>query len=383
MNPQPLKGLVVLEFCHYLAGPSAGLRLADLGARVIKIEKPEDGDPSRRMVIKNLMADENSLLFHTINRNKDSFAANLKSKEGLAEVIELIRQADVMTHSFRPGVMEKLGLSFAEVQKINPRIIYLELTGYGKRGPWMHKPGQDLLLQALTGLAYTSGDATQGPVPIGISVIDQFCGVQAVQVILGALIRRQKTGRGGFLEISLFESAISMQFELLTTFYNSKDGLRRSKVHNGSPLLGAPYGIYRTTDGYISLAMMDLNTLQEALGADILQGHDAGEAFTYRDAIKHSIQQVLATNRTDYWIGRLLEHKLWATRVYNWKEMQAQPAYAELEMEQTLELATGKKVFTTRCPLRISGRKLLSERPAPQLGAHTAAIQETIKKVRK
>src|SRR5688500_1803270 len=152
MTDLPLKGLVVLEFSQYLSGPSAGLRLADLGARVIKIERPGTGDACRQLSIKNLWSDGNSLLFHTINRNKESFAADLKNPEDLFIIKKFIEEADVVTHNFRPGVMEKVGLSYAAVKQLNPRIIYAEITGYGKHGPWKKRPGQDLLLQSMSGL---------------------------------------------------------------------------------------------------------------------------------------------------------------------------------------------------------------------------------------
>ena len=171
MNNLPLEGLVVLEFSQYLSGPSAGLRLADLGARVIKIERPGSGDACRQLAIKNLWAEDgSSLLFHTINRNKESFTANLKDPNDLALVKQLIEKANVVTHNFRPGIMEKAGLSYAEVTAINPQIIYAEISGYGTEGPWKALPGQDLLLQAISGLAYTTGNEDDLPVPFGIAM---------------------------------------------------------------------------------------------------------------------------------------------------------------------------------------------------------------------
>jgi crotonobetainyl-CoA:carnitine CoA-transferase CaiB-like acyl-CoA transferase len=146
MSRLPLQGLLVLEFSQYLSGPSAGLRLADLGARVIKVERPGTGDAGRRLSIKNLWTDDSSLLFHTINRNKESYTADLKNADDLALVKKLIEKADVLTHNFRPGIMEKVGLSYAEVVKLNPRIIYGAVSGYGTEGPWKNRPGQDLLL---------------------------------------------------------------------------------------------------------------------------------------------------------------------------------------------------------------------------------------------
>ena len=159
----PLEGITVLEFSQYLSGPCAGLRLADLGARVVKIERPGKGDAGRQLAIKNLWADESSLLFHTINRNKYSVAADLKNPEDLAFVKRLIRKADVMTHNFRPGVMDAIGLHYEAAAEINPRIIYTEISGYGKKGPWSRKPGQDLLSQARSGLAYSTGNGYDHP----------------------------------------------------------------------------------------------------------------------------------------------------------------------------------------------------------------------------
>jgi CoA:oxalate CoA-transferase len=155
----PLDGLTVLEFAQYMAAPSAGLRLADLGARVIKIERPKTGEGGRQVAIKNLFVDGDSLVFHTINRNKESFAADLKIPEDLASVKQLIARADVLTHNFRPGVMEKIGLDWESVRQMNPRIVYGEVTGYGSEGPWKDKPGQDLLLQSLSGLTWLRADA--------------------------------------------------------------------------------------------------------------------------------------------------------------------------------------------------------------------------------
>ncbi len=205
MKNLPLKGLTVLEFSQYLSGPSAGLRLADLGARVIKIERPGKGDACRQLAIKNLWLDESSLLFHTINRNKESFTADLKNPEDLDIVKKLVLKVDVITHNFRPGVMEKIGLDYASVKMINEKIIYAEISGYGKKGPWKNKPGQDLLLQSLSGLAFTTGNKDHDPVPFGIAIADIISGTHLAQGILAALIRRQKKGVGALIEVSLLE----------------------------------------------------------------------------------------------------------------------------------------------------------------------------------
>ena len=150
---RPLQDIVVLDFSQYLAGPSAALRLADLGARVIKVENPKTGDNSRHLSLKNMVYDGDSVNFQAINRDKESFAANLKDPEDLKLVKALVKKADVLIENFRPGIMAKFGLDYESTRVLNPRLIYATVTGYGTEGPWKSKPGQDLLLQSMSGLA--------------------------------------------------------------------------------------------------------------------------------------------------------------------------------------------------------------------------------------
>lgn len=378
MMSLPLHGLIVLEFSQYLSGPSAGLRLADLGARVIKIEKPQGGDNCRKLAIKDLWVDDNSLLFHTINRNKESITADLKNKEDLERVKKMIAKADVLIHNFRPNVMEKIGLGYETVCAINPGIIYGEISGYGKLGPWKNKPGQDLLLQSMTGLAYTTGNGTNGPVPFGIAIADILCGAQLVQGILGGLIRRQKTGKGALIEISLIESLLDFQFELLTTYYTNGQQPQRSKVSNGHPLLSAPYGVYATSDGFIALAMMDIHELARTIECDELAGFSTDETFVSRDKIKQCLTDHLLTKPTAYWLPRLQKNGLWAMEVLDWEKMMEEQSYKTLGMEQLIRI-DGRDIRTTRCPIRINGKRIVSDKPAPSLGQdNEKALREFI-----
>lgn len=371
----PLQGLVVLEFSQYLSGPSAGLRLADLGARVIKIERPGKGDAGRKLAIKNCWVDDNSLLFHTINRNKESFTADLKNAADLVGVKKLIANADVMIHNFRPGVMDKTGLGYDTVKKINPRLIYATISGYGEAGPWKSKPGQDLLLQSMTGLAYTTGNGANGPVPFGVSIADILCGSQLVQGILAALIRRQKRNEGALIEVSLLESMLDFQFELLTTYYTNHQQPQRSKINNGHPLLSAPYGIYKTADGYLALAMMEIQVLADAIACTGLENFSQDQAFAKRDEIKKILAAHIITQKTKYWLAALQEQDLWAMEVLDWEKMLQHEAYKILNMEQVI-YAGEEKIFTTRCPIRINGEKLYAAKPAPQLGEHNEKVKQ-------
>lgn len=378
MNTLPLDGLVVLEFSQYLSGPSAGLRLADLGARVIKIERPKGGDACRQLAIKNLWAEDNSLLFHTINRNKESFTADLKNKEDLELVKQLIAKADVLTHNFRPGVMEGVGLDYKSLQAINPRLIYAEISGYGKRGPWKNKPGQDLLLQSMSGLMYTTGNGDKDPMPFGLSISDMLCGAQLVQGILAALIRRHKTGLGASISISLMETLLDFQFELLTTYYNSGQLPQRSAINNGHPLLSAPYGIYRTAKGFLAIAMTDLAVLAKALDCEGLQQYTAEDAFAARDEIKAIIAAHVRTQSAASWLKKLQAEQVWAMEVHNWQQMTELEAYQCLQMEQTIHTKEGTSIRTTRCPIRINGERLFSPKPAPGLGEHNTSIYKEL-----
>ena len=382
MNNLPLEGLVVLEFSQYLSGPSAGLRLADLGARVIKIERPGSGDACRQLAIKNLWAEDgSSLLFHTINRNKESFTANLKDPNDLASVKQLIEKADIVTHNFRPGIMEKAALSYAEVTAINPKIIYAEISGYGTEGPWKALPGQDLLLQAISGLAYTTGNEDDLPVPFGIAIADIICGAHLVQGILAALIRRQKRGIGARIEVNLLASLLDFQFELFTTYFASKKLPQRSKSNNGHTLLSAPYGIYQTADGHIAIAMVELKQLSEGLACKELLMYAQEDAFNLRNEIKALIALHVKEQSSLYWLELLHSYGIWAMPVMTWKEMKSHPAYQSLLMEQ--KILTGKKeIITTRCPIRYNHQRLYSSKAAPGLGANTGNILQELKTVK-
>ncbi|WP_089684735.1 CaiB/BaiF CoA transferase family protein [Catalinimonas alkaloidigena] len=373
----PLQGLLVLEFCQYLSGPSASLRLADLGARVIKIENPKGGDGCRRLAIKNLWVDDNSLLFHTINRNKESFTANLKSPEDVAVVHQLIQKADVLIHNFRPGVMEKIGLDYAAAQQLNPRLVYAEISGYGTEGPWKDKPGQDLLLQAMSGLAHTTGNADDPPVPFGLAIADILCGAQLVQGVLAALIRRHKTGTGARIELSMLESLLDFQFELLTTYYASGQLPQRSALSNGHTLLGAPYGLHATADGYLAVAMVPLQKLAEVLESEALQAFSQEEAFRRRDDIKRTLAAHLKQRPSAFWMEKFRAADLWAVEVLDWQQLAEHAGFLALDMVQTLQ-AAGRDIRTTRCPIRFNGHTLTSDRPAPALGGDRDRILQEL-----
>ena len=378
MDNKPLAGLLVLEFSQFMAGPTAGLRLADLGARVIKIERPRKGEGGRQIAIKHLFVDDSSLVFHTINRNKESVAADLKDEQDLANIKALIRKADVITHNFRPGVMEKIGLDYESVKALNPKLIYATVTGYGNEGPWAKKPGQDLLVQALSGLSWLSGSDKDGPVPFGLAVVDMYCATHLTQGILAALLKRSRTGQGALVEVSLLESALDMQFEVLTTYFNDGRKLpRRSAVRGGGhAYLSAPYALYRTEDGYLALAMGNVQQIADAIGLSGGRYPDAVHWFSQRDRILADFGAVLRRKPTGEWVALLEAEGIWCGPVLDYRTFLKEEGFAQAAMLQDVRLQDGTTLTTTRSAYNIDGQYLYTDKPAPRVGQDNQQIAE-------
>lgn len=373
---KPLEGLLVLDFSQFLSGPSAGLRLADLGARVVKVERPDGGDICRTLYISNLELDGDSTLFHSINRNKESFAADLKQPEDLEVVRKVIARADVMIENFRPGTMGRLGLDYDQVKRLNPGLVYGQITGYGTEGPWRGKPGQDLLVQSLSGLAWLNGDAERPPAPFGLAVADMAAGAQLVQGIMACLVRRGITGQGGHVHVSLLEATLDMQFELLTTYLNDGGQLpHRSAVNNAHAYLSAPYGIYATADGFLALAMGSVTALGRLLECEALLAYpDPASWSTQRDAIKAILVEHLKGRRTQEWLDRLEPADYWCADVFTWDRLLAHEAGQRLRMTQTVARSPDVSLKTTRCPIRIDGELFTSHVGSPRIGQHNGTI---------
>ena len=373
---KPLEGLTVLEFSQFLSGPYAGLRLADLGARVIKIERPEVGDLCRNLYISDTDLEGDSTLFHAINRNKESFAANLKDAKDIELVKKLIEKADIITQNFRPGVIERIGLDYKNVKKINPKIVYGTISGYGSDGPWSSLPGQDLLAQSRTGLVWLNGNGGEAPTPMGLAVADMLAGHTLVEGILAAVIKRFRTDNGSHVETSLVEALLDFQFEVLTTYFN--DGNRkpqRSSYNNAHAYLSAPYGIYKTSNGYIAIAMTPLPQLGELLDLNSIKDlHDQKEWFTKRDEIKKDIGDWVEKQTTEHWLSILEPADIWCAKVLDWDTMVKHEGFKILDMVQRIKRDDGLDIETLRCPIKIDGEVFKSSKAAPKIGNDNNSI---------
>ena len=370
---KPLDGMIVLDFSQFLAGPSAALRLADLGARVIKIERPGSGDGSRKMTLHDFMSDGDSVLFQTINRNKESYCANLKDPHDLECVKNLIKKSDVMIENFRPGIMKKLGLDYESVHELNPKLVYGTVTGYGSTGPWIAKPGQDLLVQSLSGLAWLNGNANQPPMPFGLSIADMCAGQHLAQGILAGLIQSKTKKEPVYVQTNLLESILDLQFEVFTTYLN--DGHQnpvRSTVNNANAYIDAPYGIYKTADGYIALAMVPIPYLGELIHCSELTKYTDPSLSDKRDEIKSILSKHLITKTTSHWLSLLEPADIWCADVYTWEKLLESDGFKELDIIQKVSRDNGTQLFTTRCPITIDGERFINEKAAPSLGANNA-----------
>ncbi|MES2447386.1 MAG: CaiB/BaiF CoA-transferase family protein [Bacteroidota bacterium] len=374
---RPLEDYLVIDFSQFLSGPSASLRLADMGARVIKIERLGVGDICRTLYTSNLIMNGESSVFHAINRNKESFEVDLKNEYDCEMVRELLKKADVMIHNFRPGVMQRLGFDYQSVSAINPTIIYGEISGFGnEESEWKNKPGQDLLLQSVTGLTTLTGNADSGPVAMGLSIVDMLTGAHLAQGLLASLYRRAINNQGAFVQVSMLESAYDFQFETITTFMNDGGELpKRSAKNNANAYLGAPYGIYQTKNGHLALAMGSIPVLGNLLGCEAISVYqDVAEAFDKRDEIKTILADHLLTETTEKWLSILEPADIWCADVLNWKQLLAHDGFKVLDMIQEVEMLDGYKYATTRCPIRIDGELLISSKGSPKLGQDNEKI---------
>lgn len=373
-----LQDILVVDFSQFLSGPSAALRLADMGAQVIKIERPGTGDICRQLYVSDVMIEGESTIFHAINRNKQSYAADLKNADDLEKVKQLLAKADVMMHNFRPGVMERIGLDYATVKEINPGIVYAEVSGYGTEGPWKDLPGQDLLLQSVSGLTWLSNNNDESPTPMGVAVVDIMAGTHIAQGILAALYKKGMSGEGALVQVSMFESALDFQFEVLTCYYNDGRQLPvRSNINSGHAYIAAPYGIYKTSDSYMALAMTNIVLLAGLLQCEPLKQYaDSNDWFSKRDEIKTILATHLINNSAAHWLSILEKADIWCAPVMNYDELVKEEGYRSLNMEITVKTTNGLSVTTTRCPIKVDGALLLSQKGAPMLGEHNDEIDQ-------
>jgi len=367
----------VVSFNHFLLGPMGIQMLGDLGADVIAVEGL-DGAWQRHWAGGDVWHDGQSVLHLCANRNKRSVAIDLKSARGRELALSLVDTADVVAENFRPGVMEKLGLGYAVLKVRKPSLIYASASGYGPDGPYLDKPGQDLLAQALFGMMTITGQAATGPRPAGASVIDHHGAALFALGIVAAIARRQRTGQGCRVDASLMQSALDLQAESLVAWANAavKPPGPQAFRHVAGWYFAAPYGVYATKDGHLAISLSALTALAEALGEPQLAAYSDREAWTKQDEIGALIGARLATAATAQWVARMEPLKIWHAPVQGYAEIVEDPQVRHMRSLMTVKGAgdTGAPVTLVNHPVLYDG-ETATVRLAPQpLGAQTREV---------
>jgi len=370
-----LDGITVLDCTQMLAGPLAGLRLGDLGADVLKIEAPGTGEFNRTHGFEDITAVGEMTTFLALNRNKRSVVVNLKKPEGVAVMYDLVRKADVLIQNFRAGTAERIGIGYAQLHEINPQLVYCAITGYGSRGPYRDRPGQDLVVQGYSGSMWSVGKLGDPPIPSALWGADVMSGYQAVIGILAGLQARHRTGSGQYVEVDMLSVVLDAQLQELVTYLNSGRQPTRTKEASAHALIPAPYGVYETKDGWLTLAMCHLPDLGEALGDDWLRTLNRyNDGAVHRDEIYARIRPRFAERTTSEWLEILDRCGVWAGPVYDYAQLERDPHMVATGAFTEQPQSGGETVRTLRPPLTMSMTPPAIRRGAPLLGEHTAEV---------
>jgi crotonobetainyl-CoA:carnitine CoA-transferase CaiB-like acyl-CoA transferase len=372
----PLHGIRVLDFTALLQGPLATQVLADLGADVVKLEKQE-GEWMRQWGIFASRTHGETDAFLAFNRNKRSVAIDLRDPGDLERVLELADSADVVVENFRPGVMDRLGLGYEALSKRNPRLIYAASSGYGRTGPYVSRPGQDYLVQALTGAMWLTGRRSDPPFLMALAIADQYTGLHLVVGILAALQHRNRTGVGQRMDVDLLSCMLAMQQQELTVYLNHHNSFERPEENLGHPGLTAPCGVYATQDGYLLLAMTPCPKLGAILGVDWLAAYDTVEKmYQERDAVYRLLAAHFVTRTTKHWIDLLSASDVWCAPVQSYADLEKDPQVAHKKLLWDVPYAdSGKTYRTVGSPFTFSESPVSVRRGAPRAGQHTPEFQ--------
>jgi len=368
-----LEGIRVLSFTHFLQGPSAVQMLADVGADVIKIE-PAKGAWERQWAGFDAFVEGVSVFFMLANRNQRSITLDLQHPRGLEIARRLAEEADVLIENYRPGVMEKFGLGYEALKAINPRLVYCSCTGYGSSGPYLKRPGQDLLLQAMSGLTMLSGDAESGPVPVGSAIVDQHAACLAAFGVLAALHRRERTGEGAKVESNLLNAALDLQIEPFCYYLNKGPLWERSTPAMGSRFHGAPYGVYRTSDHWIAVSISPLDKLGEALERPELATFGERGSMERRSEVHAIVCDALRGRTTEHWMATFETHGIWYAPVNDYEQVEADPQVRHNEVILPIDYPQAGTIRVLAHPVRYDGKAPPLRRTPPLLGEHTLEV---------
>lgn len=371
-----LGDVTVLDLSHLLQGPFCTQLLADMGANVIKVERPGQGDLFRTLTFNNRwLGGSESPNFLAWNRNKRSLALDLKAPEAKAILYRIAETADVVVQNFRPGVLTRLSFGYEDFRRVNPRIIYASGSGYGESGPYLSRPGQDMLIQGLTGLAAATGRGDGPPVPVGAGFSDQVGAMNLVYGILSALYWRERSGLGQEVQVNLLAGMLAHQGQEMLMAMNFNADFQRPNSGIGHPGMDAPFGVYPTSDGWVTIAMSPYRRLVGVLGDESLLVYDDPKLlFEKRDEIWEKLAALTRAWTTEKLIAAMLAVDIWCGEVKTHLGAAADPQVEHLGAIGEYEHPVAGRVRVVAPAVGMSETPPEIERPAPLVGQHSREI---------
>ncbi|MGV1685038.1 CaiB/BaiF CoA transferase family protein [Sphingopyxis sp. NJF-3] len=369
-----LSGYRVLDCSIAMAGPFAAQRLGDLGADVVKVE-PVTGEWQRYASAGGARGNRINVSFLSLNRNKRSLAVDLKAPEGKAILLDLVKSADVFIQNYRPGVAKRLGVDYETLSAINPRLIYVSMSGYGESGPYVDRPGQDLLLQALSGAMLSAGRESDPPQPAGQFLADAITAYTAFEGALAALLHRERTGEGQLVEVNMLDAMTAVQMQEISVHTVGGKAQTRSAEPHAHSYIRAPYGVFETADHYIVVAFASLDAFGRLIGEPSFAGmDDETDSWAHRDEIFARTRERLKAKTTAEWLDILLPAGVWAGPVHGYAELVDDPQVRHNGSFIEYDHPSEGKVKTPGFPIRFSKSPSTLDRGAPQVGEHSREI---------
>jgi crotonobetainyl-CoA:carnitine CoA-transferase CaiB-like acyl-CoA transferase len=377
----PLEGMKVVELCHVMAGPACGLMLADMGADVIKLEDTGSGDSTRAMVPPSVNGE--SAAYMMMNRNKRAISVDLKSESGKQVLYRLADRADVLIENYRPGVMERLGFGYETLRQRNPGLIYANITGFGRTGPYGKRGGFDLVAQGMSGMmSYTGESPERPPVKVGAPITDITAGILMAMGIAAAYAHRLKTGEGQLVDTSLYEAGITLSYwQSAICFATGEPPLAMGSAHP----LSAPYQSVRTADGFINIAganqknwLLMLNAIGAARLADDPRFKNNSDRLANRDVLIEELEAYFSQKPSAYWLAAMEEVGVPAGPIYNVRDMHEDPQTIARDMVVELEHPRAGKTRTIGLPVKFDGTPGAVLHAAPVLGQHSREVLQEL-----
>ncbi|HEX6008692.1 MAG TPA: CoA transferase [Actinomycetota bacterium] len=370
-----LEGVRVLDFTQMMMGPWATQFLGDMGADVVKIERPGAGEWERGLRAMGELLDGQSPFFLAMNRNKRSVAIDLKHPRARDVVLRLAERSELVVENFRPGVMDRLGIGYDDLRTVSPSIVFVSGTGFGPDGPYVGRPGQDLLIQSMTGLAAYGGRRDDPPTPSGSSIVDASTALLLAFSAMVGLFHRERTGEGQRIDVSLFNTAIALQCQEIAAFLNMGKPFERSEAGIGGAWLSAPFGIYLTADRPIAIAMASLAVVGELIGAPELAEYDEGNrAYDQRDDVYRIVQERLMERPAADWLEILATKDVWAAPVQTFDDLVDDPQVEHNRLVETVRHPSGGDLRVVGVPMRFSETPGEIRSGPPAVGAHTDEV---------